>query len=113
MTPAALTPEEVRRLLAENRARIDSIDVQLVQLLNQRAAAASEIGRAKQAAGMAVYEPRREDDVFRNVQAANGGPLSGDALKRVFERIIDEMRTLQRQRSAQSAEQQSRAQGES
>ncbi len=43
-----------------------------------------------------VYEPKREDDVFRNVTEHNGGPLTPDALKRIFERIIDEMRSLQR-----------------
>ena len=98
MTKTALSHEDIRRVLAENRAKIDAIDLTLVRLLNERAAAAQEIGEAKQVAGMAVYEPKREDDVFRNVQAANTGPLSGDALKRVFERIIDEMRMLQKQR---------------
>jgi chorismate mutase-like protein len=109
MTNAAFSPEEVRRLLAEHRARIDTIDLQLVELLNRRAAAAAEIGRAKQAAGMAVYEPKREDDVYHNVLAANAGPLSGDALKRIFERIIDEMRSLQRLRADQDRK---RAKGE-
>jgi chorismate mutase len=95
MTKTTLSPEEIHRVLAENRAKIDAIDVRLVELLNQRAAAAQEIGHAKEAAKMAIYEPKREDDVFRNVLAANTGPLSADALKRVFERIIDEMRSLQ------------------
>jgi chorismate mutase-like protein len=100
MTKTAWSPQEIERVLAENRAKIDAIDTRLVELLNQRAAAAEEIGQAKEAAKMAIYEPKREDDVFRNVLAANSGPLSGDALKRVFERIIDEMRTLQKQRRA-------------
>jgi chorismate mutase len=95
MTKTALSSEEIQRVLAENRAKIDAIDTRLVELLNQRAAAAQEIGRAKSAANLAIYEPKREDDVFRNVLAANAGPLTGDALKRVFERIIDEMRSLQ------------------
>ena len=95
MTKTALSLEEVHSLLAERRATIDSIDVRLVELLNQRGAAAQEIGRAKEAAGLAVYEPKREDDVYRNVRAANAGPLSEEALKRIFERIIDEMRSIQ------------------
>ena len=98
MTKTALSSEDVQRVLAESRAKIDTIDVRLVELLNRRAALAQEIGRAKESANLAVYEPKREEDVFRKVQAANGGPLTGDALKRVFERIIDEMRTLQKQR---------------
>jgi chorismate mutase-like protein len=100
MTKTAL--DEAQRLLAEHRVRIDKIDTQLVELLNQRAAAAQEIGRVKQSAAMPVYEPKREDDVFHNVLAANTGPLSGDALKRVFERIIDEMRSIQNRDRAPS-----------
>jgi len=95
MTKTALSLDEIRRFLAEKRTEIDNIDVHLVELLNQRAAAAQEIGRAKETAGLPIYEPKREDDVYRNVLAANAGPLSGDALKRVFERIIDEMRSIQ------------------
>jgi len=45
-----------------------------------------------------VYEPKRQDEVFRNVALNNGGPLTTEALKRIFERIIDEMRSLQRMR---------------
>ena len=95
MTKTALSQEEVQRVLAEKRAKIDSIDARLVALLNQRAALAQEIGRAKEAVGLATYEPKREEDVYRNVHAANSGPLSGDALKHIFERIIDEMRSIQ------------------
>ena len=103
MTKTGLSQEEVQRVLGENRAKIDAIDLRLVELLNLRAALAQEIGRAKEVANLAVYEPKREEDVFRNVLAANSGPLSADALKRVFERIIDEMRTLQKQRRDQTA----------
>ena len=47
---------------------------------------------------MPVYEPKREDEVYRNITLSNRGPLPHDSLKRVFERIIDEMRTVQRER---------------
>jgi chorismate mutase len=96
-----MTPEEARRILAESRARIDAIDVQLVMLLNQRTSVVEDIGRAKDAVGLPIYEPKREDDVYRNVLASNAGPMTADALKRIFERIIDEMRSLQRMRRAQ------------
>ena len=55
-----------------------------------------EIGRIKQRLTLPIYEPKREDQVFHNVTSSNPGPLSGEAVKRVFERIIDEMRTVQR-----------------
>jgi chorismate mutase len=52
----------------------------------------------KQQFALPIYEPKREDEVFRNVTEQNLGPLPAEAVKRVFERIIDEMRTVQRER---------------
>jgi chorismate mutase len=95
---AAMTPEEAQRLLQESRAKIDAVDCKLVELLNERTRTVEDIGRAKEEAGLPVYEPKREDDVYRNVLAHNGGPLTPDALRRIFERIIDEMRSLQKMR---------------
>ena len=93
-----MTREEAQRRLAENRARIDAIDQKLVDLLNERTRVVETIGQAKEAAGLPVYEPKREDDVYRNVLAHNQGPLTPDALRRIFERVIDEMRSLQKMR---------------
>jgi chorismate mutase-like protein len=84
--------------LADCRKRIDDLDVKILTLLNERTKIVEDIGRIKQALGMPIYEPKREDDVFANVTAHNQGPLPSDAVKRLFERIIDEMRTLQRMR---------------
>jgi chorismate mutase-like protein len=95
-----MTREEAQRLLAESRTRIDAIDIQVVELLNERTRVVEEIGRAKESVGLPVYEPKREEDVYRNILEHNGGPMTADALKRIFERIIDEMRSLQRMRRA-------------
>ena len=78
------------------RSRIDSIDQQLVTLLNERAACALEIGRQKETMGEPIYQPAREAQVLANVRAANGGPLDQEAMTRLFERIIDEARRLER-----------------
>jgi chorismate mutase len=93
-----MTPEEANRLLAESRAAIDDIDLAIVQLLNRRTTVVESIGTAKEAAGLPVYEPKREDDVYKNVLSHNTGPLPPDALRRIFERIMDEMRSLQKMR---------------
>ena len=90
-----------RERLEDCRVRIDALDRELLELLNQRTRIVEEIGQIKQELDMPIYEPRREDDVYRNVTAHNGGPLSEDALKRIFERIIDEMRSLQKMRRQQ------------
>jgi chorismate mutase len=93
-----MTREEAMRILAESRVEIDSIDQRLVELLNQRTRIVEEIGRAKQATGLPIYEPKREEEVYRNVLAHNTGPLTADALQRIYERLIDEMRSLQHMR---------------
>ena len=82
--------------LAECRRKIDVLDMKLLELLNQRTEIVEQIGRIKQHLALPIYEPKREDDVFRNVTTNNPGPLSSEAVKRVFERIIDEMRNIQR-----------------
>lgn len=78
------------------RARIDELDDELVRLLNERAGCAVAIGHLKELAGIAVYQPAREAEVLAHVRRVNAGPLDGDALVRVFERIIDEARRLER-----------------
>jgi chorismate mutase-like protein len=93
---------QVMSRLARCRAEIDGIDVKLVALLNERTRVVEEIGQIKQSASMPVYEPKREDEVYRNVTGCNRGPLPADSLKRIFERIIDEMRTVQRERMKDS-----------
>ena len=93
-----MTPDEILARMTECRHRIDDVDVRLVTLLNERTTIVEEIGRLKQQAALPVYEPKREDEVFRNIMEHNGGPMPHDAMRRVFERIIDEMRTVQRER---------------
>lgn len=78
------------------RIDIDELDLRLLDLLNQRTAIVEEIGRIKQDLQLAIYEPKREEQVFANVTGHNQGPLSHNAVKRIFERIIDEMRTVQK-----------------
>ena len=84
--------------LAECRERIDNVDLRILQLLNERTSIVENVGRIKREAALPIYEPRREDQVFHNVTANNSGPLPNDAVKRIFERIIDEMRKVQKDR---------------
>jgi chorismate mutase len=93
-----MTPDESRRKLEEYRVVIDQIDRRIVALLNERTEIVECIGRVKRESRMAVYEPRREDQVFANIADANQGPISHAAVRRIFERIIDEMRGIQRDR---------------
>ena len=78
------------------RRRIDEIDRKLVELLNERSRCAIEIGRLKRAEHEPLYQPEREREVLENVERTNTGPLSNPAIRRLFERIIDEARSVER-----------------
>ncbi len=85
------------RSLDELRADIDRVDEVLVRLLNERARVACEIGKLKKALGIEVYQPEREKQVLAHVRGiAAEGPLGSEAIARLFERIIDEARRLER-----------------
>ncbi len=83
--------------IADWRKKIDELDRQLVELINQRAKCAQEIGRLKRNTQMPIYEPDRERTIFENVHRLNQGPLPDRELTRIFERLIDVMRKLQEQ----------------
>ncbi len=82
--------------LAEFRKRIDAIDRELLKLLNERSQCAVDVGHLKKQLRMAAWQPEREAEVLRNVVEANPGPLDDAAIRRLFERIIDEARALER-----------------
>jgi len=86
------------------RNRIDVIDEQLVRLLNVRVACAVEVGRLKHEAGLPIYQPDREAQVLASVRKSAtdlAGPLTAEALVRIFERVIDEARRAERAASEQ------------
>ena len=82
--------------LRDWRRRIDEIDKKLVELLNERSRCALEIGKLKQAAKIPLYQPDRENEVLANAESNNSGPLTDAAIRRLFERIIDEARAAER-----------------
>ena len=83
--------------IADWRQKIDELDRQLVDLISERARAAVAIGRLKRDTSLPIYEPERERVVFENVKQMNRGPLAGQDLVRIFERIIDVMRNIQKE----------------
>ena len=99
-----MSVEDAWRALAEGRDRIDGLDRRLIDLLNERTSIVEEIGAIKRAHGLPIYEPKREDEVYHNVATHNHGPLPPEAVRRIFERIIDEMRQLQKLRMDEERE---------
>ena len=100
MTPEE-TQEEALAKLEEYRLTIDDVDRRIVALLNERILVVENIGRVKRQVGLPVYEPKREDQVFANITTSNHGPLTTHAVRGIFERIIDESRSIQRLRMKQ------------
>ena len=91
------------------RDEIDKIDEVIVRLLDSRARCAYAIGRLKHELGKPVYEPAREASVIAHVRQVNealGGPLDGDAVARLYERIMDEARRIQRIEAERDAREQ-------
>ncbi len=96
--------EQLVERLEDLRKKIDALDDALVRLLNARAACALEIGRVKKRIGLAIYQPSREAEVLDHVQHLNRGPLDDGAIRRLFERVIDEARRLERIADARTTE---------
>lgn len=86
--------------IAEWRETVDILDRQVVDLINQRASVAHEIGRLKREAGLPIYEPAREKAVLANVKMANKGPLTDRDIISIYERIMDMMRKIQQEEIA-------------
>ncbi|HQB39087.1 MAG TPA: chorismate mutase [Deltaproteobacteria bacterium] len=83
----------------EIRKRIDLLDDVLLRIFNERARLALEIGHHKKQLNLPVYDPSREKRIFARMKEDNPGPLDDGAIVRLFERVIDESRRLERIRS--------------
>lgn len=77
------------------RSQINEIDLQLLELLNQRAILAHKIGKEKQTQGLPVLVPEREKKVLSRLAQLNNGPLKDEALRSVFQSIIEICRNVQ------------------
>ncbi|MFQ5603495.1 MAG: chorismate mutase [bacterium] len=78
------------------RTKIDEIDLKLLKLLNERALYSIEIGKIKKQKDLPIYSPEREVAIIARMVRENKGPLGNDGVRRLFERIIDESRKLEK-----------------
>ena len=85
--------------ISELRVEIDRLDRELLRLFNERANLALQIGEVKNELDLPVYDPSREKLIFEAMTKDNPGPLENDAIVRLFERVIDESRSLERIRT--------------
>ena len=84
------------------RIEIDKLDSELLSIFNRRAQLALQIGRIKKTRSLPVYDPSREKKIFDRMRENNPGPLDNQAIVRLFERVIDESRRLERIMTADS-----------
>jgi chorismate mutase len=80
----------------EIRDNIDRLDSELLRIFNERASLALKIGEIKKGLGLPVYDPAREKRIFNRMTVDNPGPLDDEAIVRLFERVVDESRRLER-----------------
>jgi chorismate mutase-like protein len=93
-----MTAEEAQKALQGFRDEIDALDARILALLNERAAVAEKIGDTKAAASLPVVELARERAVVERMMERNGGPLSAQAVERIYQTIMLEMRRIQEMR---------------
>ena len=90
-----LSIEERNKLLDKLRGQVDGIDKQIVNLINKRTLGAVLIGRIKRSLGQPTYNPEREKEISKKIASYSKTPLTNEALERIYERIIDESRSIQ------------------
>ena len=81
--------------LGKHRKRIDELDREIIQLINERTSEAVKIGKEKAASGKPVFDAKREAQVFEKVVSLNNGPIGDDALKGIYREIISGNYALQ------------------
>ncbi|MFT5366500.1 MAG: chorismate mutase-like protein [Candidatus Latescibacterota bacterium] len=84
------------------REKIDALNEQILALVNARAECAIAVGEIKRGAGLPLYAPDREMAVLDQIKSLNKGPLSHEAVQRIFKQIIDESLRLEEDHAEES-----------
>lgn len=80
--------------IEKHRAVIDSLDEQLVSLLNKRAEQSLAIRALKPDAKMGLYDPKREEEIFERLDGLNDGPMYNDDLREIYATILRVMKEI-------------------
>jgi len=81
--------------LLELRAQVDAINMQLLELLNQRARVVGEIGKVQSSIGAGFYDPAREAQMLQAIELANNGPFSNETIKGLFKQVFQASMALE------------------
>ena len=85
------------KTLEEYRADLDELDAELVDLLEKRMGISRDIGAAKRAAGIPIYQPEREQLILKKVTALVKDSGNGEGVRNVYRTIFAESREIQMQ----------------
>ncbi len=89
-----MSPEAKEHLL-ELRQKIDKVDLELLNALNQRAKIVMEVGKIKQKEQIEVLDKSREASLMKRLSEHNKGPLDEEMLQDLFQSIINILKRLQ------------------
>ncbi len=95
MSDSTASGKSHEELLAQTRARIDALDLKLLELINERSSLSLEVGRIKAGGHATIFKPQREEEILRRLSAHNQGPLSEAALRCIWREIFSSSRSLQ------------------
>ncbi|GFP32381.1 chorismate mutase / prephenate dehydratase [Candidatus Hakubella thermalkaliphila] len=88
---------QVKEEIARLRREIDSLDSQIISVLNQRAEKVVILKKLKEKIGLPAYDPRREEEILENLKRLKSGPLHSKHLKEIYQKILEIMRALERE----------------
>jgi 3-deoxy-7-phosphoheptulonate synthase/chorismate mutase len=93
-----MTDAETQAKVRELRERVDQVDLELIRALNERAQIVQDLARIKAEAGVAIFDPKREEEILRRVVEQNPGPIYDSSMREIFELILHRIRDLEIQR---------------
>jgi chorismate mutase len=93
-----LSSEEKEKLLTKLRNEVDKVDAEIIDFLIKRINLSVEIGKIKRSLALKTYDAEREKEIDNNIDRLSENPDIKKSLKRIYERIIDESRAIQRAR---------------
>lgn len=93
-----LNPDEKNQLLGNLRDKVDITDAEIAELLIERIKLSVQIGLIKKSLGVSTFDANRENEIEENLNKISEKTDIKKSLKRIYERIIDESRAIQRER---------------
>ncbi len=86
---------ELNANIQDLRAQLDEVDREIVRTLNKRALLVQELAAVKGEAGVALYDPKREEEILQRVAEENAGPIYDTTMREIFEIIMHRIRDLE------------------